>query len=86
MKAAGIVTCGTNGDHPDFAGIARAVGQFGTRVEKAGVSAETSDAIAWRSRKRGVLGRPGCGWLVDVLLAAFHVPGYDVEAVCCGGT
>jgi len=36
MKAAGIVTYGTDLDNPDFAGIARAVGLFGARVEKAG--------------------------------------------------
>jgi pyruvate dehydrogenase (quinone) len=35
MKAAGIVTYGTDLDNPDFAGIARAVGLFGVRVEKA---------------------------------------------------
>ena len=35
MKAAGIVTYGTDLDNPDFAGIARAVGLFGARVEKA---------------------------------------------------
>jgi pyruvate dehydrogenase (quinone) len=36
MKAAGIVTYGTDLDNPDFAGIARAAGLFGARVEKAG--------------------------------------------------
>ncbi len=35
MEAAGIVTYGTDLDNPDFAGIARAVGLFGVRVEKA---------------------------------------------------
>jgi pyruvate dehydrogenase (quinone) len=35
MKAAGIVTYGTDLDNPDFAGIARAAGLFGVRVEKA---------------------------------------------------
>ncbi len=35
MKAAGIVTYGTDLDNPDFAGIARAAGLFGTRVDKA---------------------------------------------------
>ena len=35
MKAAGIVTYGTNLDNPDFAGIARAAGLFGARVDKA---------------------------------------------------
>jgi pyruvate dehydrogenase (quinone) len=36
MKAAGIVTYGTDLDNPDFAGMARAAGLSGTRVEKAG--------------------------------------------------
>src|SRR5260370_3582391 len=36
MKAAGIVTYGTDRDNPDFAAIATAAGLFGTRVEKAG--------------------------------------------------
>ena len=36
MKAGGIVTYGTGLDNPDFAAIARAVGMFGARVEKAG--------------------------------------------------
>jgi len=35
MKAAGIVTYGTELDNPDFAGIARAAGLFGARVDKA---------------------------------------------------
>ena len=34
MKAAGIVTYGTELDNPDFAAIARAVGLFGARVDK----------------------------------------------------
>ena len=34
MKAAGFVTFGTGLDNPDFAGIARAAGLFGTRVEQ----------------------------------------------------
>jgi len=42
MKAAGIVTYGTDLDNPDFAAIARAVGLFGARVEKAG---ELDDAL-----------------------------------------
>jgi pyruvate dehydrogenase (quinone) len=42
MKAAGIVTYGTDLDNPDFAGIAQAVGLFGARVEKAG---ELDDAL-----------------------------------------
>jgi pyruvate dehydrogenase (quinone) len=36
MKAAGIVTYGTDLDNPDFAGIAQAVGLLGVRVDKAG--------------------------------------------------
>jgi pyruvate dehydrogenase (quinone) len=35
MKAAGIVTYGTDLDNPDFAGIATATGLFGVRVDKA---------------------------------------------------
>ena len=35
MKAAGIVTYGTDLDNPDFAAIATAAGLFGARVEKA---------------------------------------------------
>jgi pyruvate dehydrogenase (quinone) len=35
MKAAGIVTYGTDLINPDFAGIARSAGLFGARVEKA---------------------------------------------------
>jgi len=42
MKAAGIVIYGTDLDNPDFAGIARAPGMFGVRVEKAG---ELEDAL-----------------------------------------
>ena len=42
MKAGGIVTYGTDLDNPDFAAIARAVGLFGARVEKAG---ELDDAL-----------------------------------------
>ena len=42
MKAAGIVTYGTDLDNPDFAGIAQAAGLFGARVEKAG---ELEDAL-----------------------------------------
>ena len=42
MKAAGIVTYGTDLDNPDFAGIAQAAGLFGVRVEKAG---ELEDAL-----------------------------------------
>ena len=36
MKAAGIVTYGTDLDNPDFAGMARSAGLFGVRVDKAG--------------------------------------------------
>ncbi len=36
MKAGGIVTYGTDLDNPDFAGMARAAGLFGTRVDNAG--------------------------------------------------
>ena len=35
MKAAGIVTYGTDLDNPDFAGMARAAGLFGARVDQA---------------------------------------------------
>jgi len=35
MKAAGIVTYGTDLDNPDFAGMARAAGLFGVRVTRA---------------------------------------------------
>jgi pyruvate dehydrogenase (quinone) len=42
MKAAGIVTYGTDLDNPDFAAIARASGLFGVRVDKAG---ELEDAL-----------------------------------------
>jgi pyruvate dehydrogenase (quinone) len=42
MKAAGIVNYGTDLDNPDFAGIARAVGLFGVRVDKAD---ELEDAL-----------------------------------------
>ena len=54
MKAAGIVTYGTDLDNPDFAGIAQAVGLFGARVEKAG---ELEDALRDGVRAR----RPGAG-------------------------
>jgi pyruvate dehydrogenase (quinone) len=42
MKAAGIVTYGTDLDNPNFAAIAQAVGLFGARVEKPG---ELDDAL-----------------------------------------
>ncbi len=41
MKAAGIVTYGTDLDNPDFAGIARATGLFGAQVDKAGELEDT---------------------------------------------
>ena len=50
MKAAGIVTYGTDLDNPDFAGIARAAGLFGTRVEMAG---ELHDALRAAFRHDG---------------------------------
>ena len=56
MKAAGIVTYGTDLDNPDFAGMARAAGLFGARVEKAG---DLEDAL------REALGHDGPA-LVDV--------------------
>jgi pyruvate dehydrogenase (quinone) len=56
MKAAGIVTYGTDLDNPDFAGIARATGLFGARVEQAG---ELDDAL------RAAFGHDGPA-LVDV--------------------
>jgi pyruvate dehydrogenase (quinone) len=42
MKAGGIVTYGTDLDNPDFAGMARAAGLFGVRVDEAG---ELEDAL-----------------------------------------
>jgi pyruvate dehydrogenase (quinone) len=36
MKAAGFATYGTDLDNPDFAGMARATGLLGVRVDKAG--------------------------------------------------
>jgi pyruvate dehydrogenase (quinone) len=42
MKAAGVVTYGTDLDNPDFAGMARSAGLFGVRVDKAG---ELEDAL-----------------------------------------
>src|SRR5580692_6286726 len=50
MKAAGIVTYGTDLDNPDFAAIAQAVGLFGARVEKAG---ELEDALLAAFRHDG---------------------------------
>lgn len=56
MKAAGIVNYGTDLDNPDFAGIAKAIGMFGTTVEKAD---ELEGAL------RGAFGHDGPA-LVDV--------------------
>jgi pyruvate dehydrogenase (quinone) len=56
MKAAGIVTYGTDLDNPDFAGIATSAGLFGARVDKAG---ELEDAL------RAAFGHDGPA-LVDV--------------------
>ena len=50
MKAAGIVTYGTDLDNPDFAGIARAAGLFGARVDKAD---ELEGALGRRSATTG---------------------------------
>jgi pyruvate dehydrogenase (quinone) len=47
MKAAGIVTYGTDLDNPDFAGIAQATGLLARRVEKAGeLEAALTEAFA----------------------------------------
>ena len=59
MKAGGIVTYGTDLDNPDFAGIARAAGLFGVRVDQAG---ELEDAL------KGAFGHDGPA-LVDVRTA-----------------
>jgi pyruvate dehydrogenase (quinone) len=59
MKAAGIVTYGTDLDNPDFAAMARAAGLFGARVDKAG---ELEDAL------REAFGHDGPA-LVDVRTA-----------------
>jgi pyruvate dehydrogenase (quinone) len=56
MKAGGIVTYGTDLDDPDFAGIAKASGLFGARVNKAD---ELEDAL------RAAFGHDGPA-LVDV--------------------
>ncbi len=56
MKAAGIVTYGTDLDNPDFAGIAKAAGLFSAQVRKAG---ELEDAL------RAAFGHDGPA-LVDV--------------------
>ena len=59
MRAAGIVTYGTDLDNPDFAGIARAAGLFGVRVDKAG---DLDDAL------QGAFGHDGPA-LVEVATA-----------------
>src|SRR5271166_4964711 len=59
MKAAGIITYGTDLDNPDFAGIARLAGLFGARVEKAD---ELEDAL------QAAFGHDGPA-LVDVRIA-----------------
>ena len=59
MKAAGIVTYGTDLDNPDFAGIAKAAGLFGATVAKAD---ELEDAL------RAAFGHHGPA-LVDVRTA-----------------
>jgi pyruvate dehydrogenase (quinone) len=59
MKADGIVNYGTDLDNPDFAGIARAVGLFGVRVEQPG---ELDDAL------RAAFAHPGPA-VVDVVTA-----------------
>ena len=56
MKAAGIVTYGTDLENPDFAGIAKAAGLFSAQVHKAG---ELEDAL------RAAFGHDGPA-LVDV--------------------
>src|ERR1700740_3531032 len=61
MKAAGIVTYGTDLDNPDFAGIARAAGLFGVRVEKAGL---LEDALTQAFKHDGPA-------LVEVLTAPY---------------
>ena len=59
MKAAGIVTYGTDLDNPDFAGIAKSAGLFGATVAKAD---ELEDAL------RAAFGHDGPA-LVDVRTA-----------------
>ena len=59
MKAAGIVTYGTDLDNPDFAGIAKSAGLFGATVDKAD---ELEDAL------RAAFGHDGPA-LVDVRTA-----------------
>jgi pyruvate dehydrogenase (quinone) len=63
MKAAGFVTYGTDLDNPDFAGIARAAGLFGVRVDKAG---ELEDAL------RAAFAHDGAA-LVEVATARYEL-------------
>ncbi len=63
MKADGIVTFGTDLDNPDFAGLARAAGLFGVRVDKAD---QLEDAL------RAALGHDGPA-LVDVATARYEL-------------
>ena len=63
MKAAGIVTFGTDLDNPDFAGMARAAGLFGARVDKAG---DLEDAL------REAFGHDGPA-LVEVMTARYEL-------------
>ena len=63
MKAAGIPTFGTDLDNPDFAGMARAAGLFGVRVDKAG---DLEDAL------RAAFAHDGPA-LVDVATARYEL-------------
>jgi pyruvate dehydrogenase (quinone) len=63
MKAAGIVTYGTDLDNPDFAGIAKSAGLFGAQVAKAD---ELEDAL------RAAFEHDGAA-LVDVRTARYEL-------------
>jgi pyruvate dehydrogenase (quinone) len=63
MKAAGVVTYGTDLDNPDFAGMARAAGLFGVQVDKAD---ELEDAL------KEAFGHDGPA-LVDVRTARYEL-------------
>jgi pyruvate dehydrogenase (quinone) len=63
VATAGIVTYGTDLDNPDFAGIARAAGLFGVRVEKAGL---LEDALTQAFEHDGPA-------LVEVLTARYEL-------------
>ena len=57
MKAAGIVTFGTDLVNPDFAAVARSMGIFGRRVEQPGdldAALATIDSLAAQPRVRAV--------------------------------